>query len=142
MRFSFVGCQKTADFLLFFVKKYCSVFYMGHTKSEVTDNYAKPLTPEDIRGHKALAIKTEYMYLMQKFTNESRQYNVIRNAKYRHHKEAAGWYALIFEQEAYIGDKPCSFSVVNKIFKTRDHFGKKLPKITKDENGQPSNDKK
>lgn len=127
-RFGFIGQQRTAHFLQTFVKTNCSVFYISHTRSEVTDNYGKVATPEDIRGSKDLPLVTEYMYIIQKFTTEDKQFNVLRVAKYRHHEGAAGWYGLKYEQKAYIGDSKVPFAVINKIFKMRDHFGKKLPK--------------
>ena len=127
-RFGFFGQQRTAEFMIQFVKRVCSIFYVTHTRSEVTDNYAKVVTPEDIRGSKELALITEYMYIIQKFTTEDKQFNVLRVAKYRHHEDAAGWYGLKYEKKAYIGDSKVPFAVINKIFKMRDHFGKKLPK--------------
>lgn len=127
-RFGFYGQQKTAEFMINLVKRKCSVFYVTHTRSEVTDNYGKVATPEDIRGSKELALVTEYMYIIQKFTTEDKQFNVLRVAKYRHHEAAAGWYGLKYEKKAYIGDSKVPFAVINRIFKMRDHFGKKLPK--------------
>lgn len=135
-RFGFTGQQKTSEFMINFVKRKCSVFFVTHTRSEVTDNYGKVATPEDIRGSKELALVTEYMYIIQKFTTEDKQFNVLRVAKYRHHEAAAGWYGLKYEKKAYIGDSKVPFAVINKIFKMRDHFGKKLPKVTKENDGK------
>ena len=125
--FGFMGQQKSAEFLIDFVKRKCSIFYIAHTDRKVTDNYGQVVNPSDIRGSKELPNLTEYMYIMQKFTTEAKQYNVLRTAKFRHHKDAAGWYALKFERDAYIGDSKVPFAVINKIFKMRDYFGKKLP---------------
>lgn len=129
-RFGFYGQQKTSEFMINFVKRKCSILYVSHTDSTVTDNYGKVVTPENIRGSKELALVTEYMYIIQKFTTEDKQFNVLRVAKYRHHEAAAGWYGLRYEKKAYIGDNKVPFAVINKIFKMRDHFGKKLPKQT------------
>ena len=115
-RFGFNGQQRTAEFLINFVKRKCAVFYVAHTRSEVTDNYAKVATPEDMRGSKELPLVTEYMYIIQKFTTEDKQFNVLRVAKYRHHEGANGWYALKYEKRAYIGDSKVPFSVINRIF--------------------------
>lgn len=131
-RFGFTGQQRTSEFLISFVKRVCSVFYITHTRSEVTDNYGKVVTPEDIRGSKELPLVTEYMYIIQKFTTEDRQFNVLRNAKYRHHEDAAGWYGLKYEKGSYIGDSKVPFATINRIFKMRDHFGKKMPKKIED----------
>ena len=131
-RFGFYGQQKTSEYLIQFVKRRCSVFYVAHTRSEVTDNYGKVITPEDIRGSKELPLVTEYFYGVQKFTSEDNQYNVLKVSKYRHHEAASGWYALKFEKGAYTGDAKVPFFVINRIFKGRDHFGKKLPKKVED----------
>lgn len=132
-KFGLNGQVDTADYFIDFVKRKCSVFYVGHTSSEVTDNFGKVVSPEQIRGSKHLPILTEYMYIMQKFTTEEKQYNVLRVAKYRHHEEARGWYALKYEKKAYIGDSKVPFAVINRIFKMRDFFGKKSPVKKKDE---------
>lgn len=136
-KFGLNGQMNTADFLIDFVKRKCSVFYVGHTTSEVTDNYGKVVSPEQIRGTKHLPIVTEYMYILQKFTTEEKQYNVLRVAKYRHHEEARGWYALKYERKAYIGDGKVPFAVINRIFKMRDYFGKKSPVKKTDKNEKP-----
>lgn len=140
-RFGFGGQQKTAEFLINFVKRKCSVFYVAHTRSEVTDNYGKVVTPEDIRGSKELPLVTEYFYIIQKFTTEDKQFNVLRVAKYRHHELAKGWYGLKYEKQSYIGDNKVPFAVINKIFKMRDHFGKKLPTKPKEEPMRPKEEK-
>lgn len=125
--FGFIGQQHTAEFLIDFVKRKCSVFYVAHTNLKIIDNYDKIVYPGDIRGSKELPNMTEYFYIIQKFTAESKQYNVLRVAKFRHHEKAAGWYALKYEQKAYTGDAKVTFATINKIFKMRDYFGKKLP---------------
>lgn len=125
--FGFIGQQRTAEFLIDFVKRKCSVYYVAHTNLKITDNYGQIVYPGDIRGSKELPNMTEYFYIIQKFTTEGKQYNVLRVAKYRHHEEAAGWYALKYERKSYIGDSKVPFAVINKIFKMRDYFGKKLP---------------
>ena len=138
MRFGLSGQGYTAEFFMDFVKRICAVFYVAHTETGVTDNYNKVVAPENMRGSKELAIVTEYMYIMQKFTTNEKIYNVLRVAKFRHHKEAAGWYALKFEQSSYIGDSRVPFELINKIFKTRDFLGRASPKVKKeDEKKEP-----
>lgn len=132
-RFGFGGQNRSAEFLRNFCKSVCSVFYVSHTGSSITDNHGKVINPEDIRGSNELAIVTEYMYIIQKFTTEDKQFNLVRVAKYRHHEKARGWYALKYSQKAYIGDSKVPFNLVNAIFKSRDYFGKKTVKKTKAE---------
>ena len=123
--FGFAGQIRTAEFFIGFVKRVCSIFYVAHTESKITDNYDKIVHPSNIRGAKDLPNITEYYYIIQKFTTENKQYNVLRVAKFRHHEKAAGWYALKYEKKAYIGDGWVPFGVINNIFKQRDYFGKK-----------------
>jgi ABC-type cobalamin/Fe3+-siderophores transport system ATPase subunit len=131
MRFGLYGQGRTAEYLMNFVKSKCAVFYVAHTETGITDNYNKVVAPENMRGSKELAIVTEYMYIIQKFTTNDKIYNVLRVAKFRHHKEAAGWYALKFEHQSYIGDSRVPFELINKIFKSRDYLGRSSPKAPK-----------
>jgi thymidylate kinase len=124
-RYSLNGQMRAAEFLRDIPKrKSVAVFFVAHTHSAITDNYAKVINAEDIRGSKELPLNTEYLYILHKFTQNDKQYNIIRVAKYRHHEEAAGWYALKYEKGSYIGDSKIPFTLVNKIFKSRDFFGR------------------
>lgn len=124
-RFSLWGQNKAAEFLKDFPKRTGkAILCVAHTDSKVTDNFNKVVSPENIRGSKELALNAEYLYIIQKFTSNAKIYNLLRVAKFRHHKEAAGWYALTFEQNAYVGDSEVPFSLVNKIFKSRDYLGR------------------
>lgn len=125
--FGFDGQQKTAEFLISFVKRKCTIFYSAHTGQKVTDNHPSSIAVSDIRGSKELPNLTEYFYVMHKFTAGDKQYNVIFNAKHRHHEGASGWFALVYKKRSYTGDALVSFDVITRIFKMRDHFGKKLP---------------
>lgn len=136
-RFGFAGQNRTAEFFMHFVKRKCSIFYVAHTSSNVTDNYNKIITPEDIRGSKELPVVTEYFYTIQKFTTNEKIYNILRVAKYRHHEKAAGYYALKFEKRSYIGDGKVPFELINKIFKGRDYLGRAIPKKAKDPKDAP-----
>lgn len=127
-RFSYRGQNRTATFLVEFVKRVCSFFYVAHTRNEVTDNYRKVVTEEDIRGSKQLALLTEYCYIIQKFTSKGNIYNILRVVKYRFHEKAAGWYTLVYEKGYYVGDAKVPFDMINQIFYDRDYFGKKLAK--------------
>lgn len=131
MSFGLTGQGRTASFLTNFVKNRCSVFYACHTETGIQDNHNKVVAPENMRGSKELAIMTEYFYIMQKFTTNDKIYVVLRVAKFRHHKEAAGWYALTFEHSAYVKDVKVPFELINKIFKSRDYLGRAAPKISK-----------
>ena len=123
-RYGITGQNKSAEFLRGFTKRVCEIFYIAHTRSDITENCAKVINAEDIRGSKELPLMTEYLYIIQKFTSNSKQYNCLRVVKYRHHEEAAGWFSLAYENRSYIGDARVPFNLINKIFKSRDYFGK------------------
>lgn len=123
-RFGLIGQNKTAEFLRGFTKRVCEIFYIAHTSSNITENYSKVINAEDNRGSAELPMNTEYLYIIQKFTSNSKQYNCLRVAKFRHHEKAAGWFSLTYENRAYIGDSRVPFNLINKIFKSRDYFGK------------------
>jgi len=134
-RFGITGQNRAAEFLRDFPKRHHpqSILYVAHTQSNISDNYGKVITSEDIRGSKELPLNTEYLYILQKFTTEDKIYICLRVAKYRHHEEAAGWYALKYEQGAYVGDAKVPFNVINKVFKNRDYFGRAQRKQKKDD---------
>ena len=100
------------------------IFYVAHTKKEVTDNLPRLMTPEDIRGSNMLPMQSEYFYTMQKFEGKERQYNVIKICKKRFHKNASGFYQLVYDDGRYTKDIKVPFESVNNIFKERDRLGK------------------
>ena len=123
-RYGIHGQNKSAEFLRGFTKRVCEIFYIAHTESRITENYSQVINAENIRGSKELPLMTEYLYIIQKFTSNSKQYNCLRVVKYRHHEDAAGWFSLTYENRSYIGDSRVPFNLINKIFKSRDYFGK------------------
>jgi len=128
LKFGFNGQSRTATFMLGFVKRKCSIFYVCHTKKEVTANYNKVVTSEDMRNSKELGLVTEYFYVIQKFTSNEKIFNILNVVKFRHHEGAGGWHALAFEKRAYIGDRKIPFAMVNDIFNRRDYLGRKAPR--------------
>tara|TARA_R110000803_G_scaffold162194_1_gene225826 strand:+ start:28327 stop:29238 length:912 start_codon:yes stop_codon:yes gene_type:complete len=124
-RYGIAGQNRSAEFLRNYPKKTGThIFYIAHTRSEVTDNYGRVVAPEDIRGSKELPMTTAFFYIIQKFTTNEKQYNFLRVAKYRGYEKAAGWFALIYERKSYTKDNSVPFTVVNKIFRNRDYFGR------------------
>ncbi len=117
--------KKAIDVLMEVMQKTGAlIFYVAHTKSDVTDNMPRLLTPEDIRGNKMLPIVTEYFYTMQKFEGNEKQYNVVRICKHRYHEKAVGFFQLEYENGRYVKDFKVPFESVNNIFKERDRLGK------------------
>ena len=80
------GQEKSAKVLNSIAKKLNKViFYVAHTRKEITDNYHKLITNEDIRGSAQIAIESEYFYILQKFSSNGTIFNVVRVTKHRHH---------------------------------------------------------
>lgn len=127
-RFGPVGQTKTTTFLLSFVKQYCSIFYVSHTASNISDNLNRMLKPEDIRGAKDLPMQTEFLYGMQRFTSGDNKYNVLSVLKARGYDSAPGTYALVYTKGSYVGDGKISFEGVNTLFQNRDFLGKRMLK--------------
>lgn len=136
-RFGIRGQEKTTDFFRAFVKKHCSIFWVAHTRSEIGVNYGKALVAEDIKQSKELALNTEYLYGMQRFTSGNEIYNVLQVLKARHHNDAVGWYFMAFAKGSYVGDGELSFEQVNTIFKNRDYLGKRMTKPKDDDFDAP-----
>ena len=140
-KFGFKGQTKTAEFFRSFTKKHCSIEYVAHTRSEIGVNYGKALVAEDMKGNKELALNTEYLYGMQRFTSGNEIYNVLQVLKARHHAKALGWYFMAFAKGSYVGDGELSFEQVNTIFKNRDYLGKRMTKPKDDDFDAPKKNK-
>lgn len=100
--------------------KKVSILYVAHTKKEITTNCTRLLTPEDIRGSGQLAIQSEYVYLFHKFTIAQTPYSVIRTAKHRHHDEAHGIFALVWQDGNYSCDRELDWETFKKFFNKMD----------------------
>ena len=118
--------MKTIQWLVDMAKRLdVAIFYVAHTRKDVTDNMPRLFTPEDIRGSTMLPIQTEYFYTMQKFKGNTKQYNVVQNCKHRHHDKASGFFLLHYDNGKYLKDTKILFDDVDKIFKERDQLGRR-----------------
>lgn len=97
------------------------IIYLVHTRKEITANYHRVLTPEDIRGFATIAIESEFFYVMQKFTQQDRIVNIVRLAKHRGYESPPKtWFRLIWENGRYCGDTALNFESIKAIFKEKD----------------------
>lgn len=121
-----VGIQgqiATCKLLLDIPKKLgVGVLWVAHTGSHVHDNYQYLIKPEDIRGNRQLPIRTEYLYIIQKYTSGDKQYRILNVGKHRHHKNSGGFYLLNYENGKYDKDEPIPFESIKTIFKGRDRL--------------------
>ena len=87
------------------------IFYLAHTKKEVTDNFHRLTGNEDIKGHAQITIESQFFYCMQKFSQNERQTNFIRTTKHRGYSNANGFYRLNWEDDVYWNDSKIEFNL-------------------------------
>jgi hypothetical protein len=116
------GQQNSADFLFDFCKKIGTIFYVCHTGKHVTDNSGRLFTSQDMRGTSQLGIRTEYLYIMQKYISDITQHNFINVEKHRFHDDSGGFHLLDFQNGFFCNDAPVPFDRIKEIFHTRNKF--------------------
>jgi hypothetical protein len=124
----FVNQGKTVEFLKNMAKEMdIAIVFLAHTGPKVSDNMGRLITAEDIRGSKDLVIQASYLYILQKFTSSGHVFLTLRTVKSRDHQGAFGNYVLKYDQNlgVYTGDVKVEFEEINRIFKARDHLGKR-----------------
>lgn len=112
----------TADFLTTLCKESgIAVFYIAHTKKEITNNYSRLLTGEDIRGTDRVPINTEYMYTLQRYDTQDKIITILNIVKCRDYITNGDLYSLIYDKEfmTYVRDVSISFDAFKEIFKQR-----------------------
>jgi ABC-type iron transport system FetAB ATPase subunit len=97
-----------------------TLFYVAHTKKEVTANFHRALTAEDIRGSAQITIQTEYLYLFHKYSSNQKPYSIIRTVKHRYHDDAGGLHLLGWKDGYYSGDLEIDWAKLKEFFKLRD----------------------
>ena len=107
-----------------FLQKLCkdlgiAIFYIAHTKKNINDTYSGLITKEDIRGSAKIAIVTEYLFILQKFSSGQKTYPIINIVKHRHHELSNPFFLVAFEDGIYKFDKTIPFELVRKIFNSR-----------------------
>lgn len=118
----------TADFLTTMCKEmHISIFYIAHTKKEITNNFNRLLTSEDIRGTDRVPINTEYMYTMQRYDSDDKIATILNCVKSRDFNASGNLYSLFFDTElmTYVRDSKISFEDFKEVFKNRNKLGDK-----------------
>jgi hypothetical protein len=96
------------------------VFYLAHTRKEITKNMHRLTEPEDIRGQASIAIESEFFYILHTFTQDDAFVNLVRVVKHRGYPGANGFFRLNWQDGAYWTDDRLNFKRVSEIFKKRD----------------------
>ena len=120
------GQEITTEYLKDAPKKLeVPIIYAIHTKSDITDNHFGLIGPQDVRGNKAIANKTEFMYIMQRFTIDKTIYTLVRVVKHREYPDPGDFYLLEWRDGGYYRDAVVPFSTINDIFIRRNRLGRK-----------------
>jgi ABC-type iron transport system FetAB ATPase subunit len=115
------GQAKSARMLMKLMKELkFTLFYVAHTKKEVTSNFHRALSAEDIRGSAQITIQTEYLYLFHKYSTDQKPYSIIRTVKHRYHDDAGGLHLLHWRDGHYSSDLEIEWSKLKEFFKQRD----------------------
>lgn len=119
------GQRHSADRLRSFaVRSKIPIFYITHTKKDVSDNDSSLIDLGDIRGSAYIANTSGYVYIFQRFQIQESFYPFINVRKHRGHHESGGYYLLEYSKGAYTRDYPLTFDEVNAAFKARNRLGK------------------
>jgi energy-coupling factor transporter ATP-binding protein EcfA2 len=102
------------------------IFFAIHTRKDVGANSRKEIVGEDIRGNNQAFQKTQYFYVLQRFSTKGGYQTFISIKKNRHHTINQNTFYLNFNRDRnyYDRDKAVSFEAFNKAFKDRDFLGK------------------
>lgn len=115
------GQAKSARLIMKLYKQLkLTLFYVAHTKKEVTANFHRALTPEDIRGSAQITIQTEYLYLFHKYTIAQTPYSIIKTAKHRYHDDAYGLHLLNWSSGHYSSDVEIDFQKLKEFYQQMD----------------------
>lgn len=99
-----------------------SIFFVAHTKKEVTDNQSSLIEGEDTRGSNQLFQQSQYFFILQNFSVNNDKFPTLRIRKHRFHKVKKFFFLLGFQDEAYRFDRDVDFEYVADIFKQRNQL--------------------
>ena len=97
-----------------------SIFFVAHTKKNINDTYSGLIKAEDVRGSAKISIVSEYLYILQRFNSGEKVFPIVSIAKARHHQVDNTYFLLGFEDGIHKFDKIIPFSLVRKIYNSRD----------------------
>jgi len=103
----------------------CATIVIAHTGAEVSDGMDRLIVPNDIRGAKSPVNGTEFLYILQRFKDESGQfYPTVRTTKHRGQDLVHDLYFLHYMKElrAFVKDSPLEFSKFKELYASRQKF--------------------
>lgn len=98
------------------------IFFVAHTKKDVTDNMGKMIEGEDVRGSNQLFQQSQYFFILQNISINSSQHPVIRIRKHRFHEVRKKFFLLGYENSFYKYDRAVDFELIADLFKQRNKF--------------------
>lgn len=101
-----------------------AIFYVLHTKKEISQSHTKLIEGEDVRGCSQPYLMAGYFFILQTMQvgNITHAFLMIKKHRYQAPKEKL--FKLIYACGKYESDFACSFESMNEVFKTRNVLGK------------------
>lgn len=103
---------------------YLATLLIAHTGAHVTDNWARLITENDVRGSKSITNLTEFLYIMQRFEITSTFYQTIRVIKHRGQSPMCKMYQLIYNRATslYQSDRAINFQEFKDAYSRRNRL--------------------
>lgn len=98
------------------------IFYIAHTRKEVTDNMGRLIEGEDARGSNQLFQQSQYFFILQNIAINNDLYPILRIRKHRFHEITKRFFLLGYKDGAYRFDKDINFEKISEIFKERNQL--------------------
>jgi ABC-type thiamine transport system ATPase subunit len=103
-------------------RKQLTMFYVAHTKKDVTDNQGSLIEGEDVRGSNQLFQQSQYFFILQNISVNNDMFPMLRIRKHRFHEVKKKFFLLGFESSAYRFDRAIDFEYIADIFKQRNQL--------------------
>lgn len=98
------------------------IFYVAHTKKEVTDNMGKLIEGEDVRGSNQLFQQSQYFFILQNVSINNDMFPILRIRKHRFHEVTKKFFLLGYRESVYQYDRDIDFEKIAEIFKDRNQL--------------------
>lgn len=112
-----------ASFFAQLCEKYgISIFYVCHTKKDVTDNQGSLIEGEDVRGSNQLFQQSQYFFILQNISVNNDLFPMLRIRKHRFHEIKNKFFLLVYKDSMYQCDRSIDFEYIADIFKQRNQL--------------------
>jgi hypothetical protein len=98
------------------------IFYVAHTRKEVTDNMGRLIEGEDARGSNQLFQQSQYFFILQNIAINNELFPILRIRKHRFHEITKRFFLLGYKDGAYRFDRTIEFERIAEIFKERNQL--------------------